>query len=151
MALIHETLYQSEGLDRVDLGAYLRGLVGQLVRSAELEGGRIAVQVAAERVQVSIDIAMPRGLILNELVSNALKHAFPEGRGGIIRLSVRTDADSQVILQVRDTGVGLPPELDPRDLRSLGLQLVYSLTEQLNGTLTVDSHGGTAFTLTFPA
>jgi two-component sensor histidine kinase len=95
--------------------------------------------------------AIPCGLILNELLSNCLKHAFPGERGGEIHIELRSDAPPQVTLIVRDTGIGLPAEVDSRHPETLGLQLVHSLTEQVGGRLDTASNGGTTFTLTFTA
>ena len=92
---------------------------------------------------------MPCGLILNELIANCVKHAFPDNRSGTIRVTLRAEAESQVTLSVADGGVGFPPELDFRHTESLGLQLICLLTEQLAGTITLDRSEGTLFTIRF--
>ncbi|MFQ5780578.1 MAG: sensor histidine kinase, partial [Nitrospiria bacterium] len=96
-----------------------------------------------------IDTAIPCGLIINELVSNALKHAFPAGREGEIRIELHSD-DSQMHLTVSDNGIGFPKDLDLRNPKSLGLQLVNRLTDQLKGTLKSERNGGSAWKMTFP-
>jgi PAS domain S-box-containing protein len=151
MALVHEILYQSQDLAQVDVGAYLQSLSVQLFRSYGVDAQRIALRTDMERVLLDIDRAIPCGLILNELLTNVFKYAFPEGRAGEIRLVLRADPARHVTLMVQDTGVGLPEELDFRYTESLGLQLVCMLTEQLGGTITLTRQGGTTFTLTFVA
>jgi two-component sensor histidine kinase len=99
---------------------------------------------------LSIDTAIPCGLIVNELVTNSLKHAFPDGRGGEIRVELRSDGDNKFALMVSDDGVGLPEDLDFRKTESLGLQLVNNLSVvQLEGTIDLDRSGGTVFRITF--
>jgi two-component sensor histidine kinase len=100
-------------------------------------------------VSVSPDIAIPYGLILNELVSNCLKHAFPEGRSGQVQVLLRRDSTGQATLTVHDNGRGFPPDVDFQSAESLGLQLVNALTEQLRGMIALDREKGTTFTLTF--
>jgi two-component sensor histidine kinase len=150
MALLHETLQRSRDLARVDLADYLHSLVAELCRSYGAETQRVTIQTQLVEVWVSTDTAIPCGLILNELLSNALKYAFPRDQQGDISIALRADPGQEVTLTVRDTGVGLPEGLDFRDSDSLGLQLVCLLTEQLGGTIALERSGGTAFTVTFP-
>jgi two-component sensor histidine kinase len=98
-----------------------------------------------------VDIAIPCGLVLNELITNSLKHAFGDGRPGTIRVELAPTACGRLRLAVKDDGVGLPEGMDVHKARSLGLQLVCTLAEQLDATLEVDGRGGSAFQLTFPA
>ena len=98
---------------------------------------------------MGVDMAIPCGIILNELVSNSLKHAFPSGRSGEIRIHLSW-RDGQCSLAVKDDGVGLPPDLDPYETQSLGMTIIRALTDQLAGTLKVSSNGGAEFTITFP-
>jgi PAS domain S-box-containing protein len=139
MALIHEILYQSSNLAQVNLAAYTRRLAEELLR----------LVVETDEVWLRAEQAMPCGLILNELIANCVKHAFPDGRSGMVRVTLRTEAASQVILSVGDSGVGFPPEVDFRHTDSLGLQLICLLTEQLSGTITLDRSEGTRFTIRF--
>jgi PAS domain S-box-containing protein len=147
MALVHESLYQSRDLGRIDFAAYVDTLSHNLLRSASHDTRHIALRLELEPVLLDIERAIPCGLILNELLTNALKHAFPEGRPGTVAVGLQATED-QVILRVSDTGVGLPVDLDFRQTDSLGMQLVCLLTEQLGGTITCSRDEGTAFTLT---
>jgi two-component sensor histidine kinase len=151
MALIHETLYQSGDLRMVNMGAYVRILAEQIFRSYNVPPHRIALQIRADEVMLETNQAIPCGLILNELLSNCLKHAFPDEKEGEIHIELRSDAAPQVTLIVRDTGIGLPTGMESFHPETLGLQLVYSLTEQLGGTLKTERSDGTTFTLTFTA
>jgi PAS domain S-box-containing protein len=150
MALIHETLYQSQDLARVDLARYIHTLSAQLVRSYTVDPQRITIRIQVEPVILDIDQAIPCGLILNELLSNAFKYAFPQGRTGEVHVELHADTAQQAALVVRDNGIGFPDTIDFRHTESLGLQLVAMLTEQLQGTIALQRAGGTIFTLTFP-
>lgn len=102
-----------------------------------------------EKVPLDINAAVPCGLILNELISNSLKHAFPRGRKGTVRIGVKRGPDETIILRVADDGIGLPKDLDFRQSESLGLQIVNLLVGQLEAAIDLDRTNGTAFTLTF--
>lgn len=149
MALIHEKLYQSQDLSRVDLAGYARDLAAYLFRVYDAGTRAISLRVQGDGVFLEIDTAVTCGLLLNELISNALKHAFPGDRAGQICIRLERDRDRRVRLQVRDDGIGLPAELDPGDAESLGLEIVRSLVEQLDGSLKVDRQGGTGFEVVF--
>jgi PAS domain S-box-containing protein len=149
MALIHERLYRSDNLAQVDFGEYLRGLTSYLVRSYRAAVGAVALRLDVSDVSLTIERAVPCGLIVNELVSNALKYAFPDGRRGQITVSLH-QVDASVYLAVADDGVGLPKDLEIDALDSLGLQLVHMLTEQLNGRIDLDRECGTKFAVVFP-
>lgn len=149
MALIHEKLYQSKNLAGIDLPEYIRCLADDLIRSYGVDGERITLEINAEEVFLKIDAAIPCGLILHELLSNCIKHAFPEGRPGEIRIDLWLDPQGHLCLLVRDNGIGLPVELDFLNTDSLGLQLVKMLTEQLDGTIELAQDKGTAFSITF--
>ena len=151
MALIHETLYQSEDLARVDFGDYLRTLVADLYNLYGVSPDAIEVKLEVDHILLGIDSAIPTGLIINELVSNSLKHAFPADRHGEINIAFRLDDDSQYRLTVSDNGVGLSEDMDFRDTKSLGLRLVNALAAQLRGTVEVDRSSGTEFNITFEA
>jgi two-component sensor histidine kinase len=150
MALIHETLYQVSDMASFHLAPYVQRLSDALLRAYGGEAGRVTLTTRLVELTLPLDSAVPCGLILHELLSNALKHAFPDGRCGAITLDLRAEPDQRVTLRVADTGVGVPEGFDVRQSDSLGLQLVCALTEQLGGTLSVARHGGAAFTLTFP-
>jgi len=150
MALVHETLYQSQDLARLDMAPYIHTLSTQLWQSYGIDPQRIALRIQADRLLLDIDRAIPCGLILNELLSNACKYAFPPSQTGVVYVELQGITAQQAVLVVRDTGVGFPADLDFRHTDTLGLQLVCMLTEQLNGTVALERAGGTTFTLTFP-
>ena len=147
MALIHEKLYRSSDLARVDFAEYIRNLASFLIRSYRSRAVRLDLQAAD--IYLSIDNAVPCGLIINELISNALKHAFVDGREGEICVLMQQLADQQVKLIVRDNGVGLPEGVDYMNTGSLGLQLVTMLVQQLDGTIEIRNNVGAEFEITF--
>lgn len=149
MALIHEKLYQSEDLARVDFSEYISNLAAYLFRSYEVHAGAVALNVEAEDVLLGVDTAIPCGLIINELVSNSLKHAFPGGGGGSINIRLRPADHERLTLTVADDGVGLPDGFDARRTSSLGLQLVNTLARQLGGEVLVGCGAGVEFSITF--
>jgi PAS domain S-box-containing protein len=149
MALVHETLYQTADLAHFNLAQYIPTLSDQLVRAYGVHAGRIAVHIEVQEVTLPLDMAVPCGLILNELLSNCLKHAFPGGQAGNVTMTLAKETD-HVILTVTDDGCGFPEHLDFRNTESLGLQLVCVLTEQLWGTISLARNAGTTFTLAFP-
>jgi len=160
MALIHEKLYQSGDLARIDFAEYIRGLTGQLFRAYALDANALAIVVEVSDILLGIDEAIPCGLIVNELVSNSLKHAFPalrgeagaiEGPPGEIRICLRLGEDGKYSFTVSDNGIGFPEGLDFRNTPSLGLQLVTMLVEQLQGSIELRRDGGTEFRITFRA
>lgn len=149
MALIHERLYQSENLAKINFAEYLRSLVTDLFCSYGVNPDTIIRRITGDDVSLSIDAAIPCGLIVNELVSNCIKHAFPEGKKGEICVDIHSGDDNRFTLTVHDNGVGFPRDLDFRTTKSLGLQLVVTLTDQLRGTIGLDTGNGTAFKVTF--
>lgn len=151
MALIHEQLYRSENLAQICLGDYIQSLTVRLLQSYRTDTDRIETQIDADRISLSLDRAIPCGLILNELVANCLKHAFPDGQTGEIEITCHTRSE-RVELQVRDNGIGLPPDFDFETSQSLGLQLVFHLAQQLKGTVVLENNNrpGTSFKIGFP-
>ncbi|HYY15343.1 MAG TPA: histidine kinase dimerization/phosphoacceptor domain -containing protein, partial [Gammaproteobacteria bacterium] len=149
MALVHETLYQTMDLARIDFAHYVRTLTSQLIGAYDTLAGRVTLTTQLDELLLEIDQAIPCGLLLNELVTNCLKHAFPDGRAGEIRIELHADAHARVTLRVSDTGVGLPQAVDFHNPRSLGLQLITTLTEQLEGAITVKRGSGTIIEVTF--
>lgn len=140
MALIHEQLYNSPDLGSIDFDDYADSLLEQIVASHNSDGG-VRVERVIDHPTVSIEVGVPCGLILTELVSNALKHAFPGGRGGIIRVSLQQLDDGASQLCVQDNGIGLPADLDVEKLDSLGLSLVDVLARQLQGSVRFGNNG----------
>ncbi len=149
MALIHEKLYQAEDLARSDFGSYVRSLTTNLFRSYADELHRIDLYIQVSEFRLEMDTAIPCGLIINELVSNSLKHAFPANRKGEITVNFSLNSDNQYVLVINDNGIGLPEGLDFRNTNSLGLQLVCTLALQLKATIALDRDAGTRFTLVF--
>lgn len=149
MALIHQTLYQSKDFAQVDFGLFLETLTSQMQGS--LGSGGIAFKLSLEPVMLPIQKAIPCGLIVNELVSNALKHAFPNGAEGTIEVELSSSADGAVSFAVSDDGIGLAEELDVEHTPTLGLHLVRLLSEQVGATLGVERRNPTRFTLRFTA
>lgn len=150
MALIHEKLYQSSDLSRINLSEYLTELTGHLMRSYTSGAVPIRLKITSGDVWLNIDTAIPCGLIINELVSNSLKHAFPRPQEtNEIEIEIQQTDAEQFTLTVRDNGIGFPETLDFRNTESLGLELVCIFTEQLGGRIELDRSNGTAFTLTF--
>jgi len=153
MALLHETLYRAGNFAWIDLAAYLRQMATQAIRSQGSASGEVQLQLELAPTQVAMDQATPCGLLANELLSNALKHGFPQGRSGVITLQSQPDATPGYWrVCVKDNGVGLPPDFDARRTQSLGLQLVSDLARQLGGHLDVQSAdgGGAYFCVVFP-
>jgi PAS domain S-box-containing protein len=149
MALIHEKLYQAKDQVRVDVAEYIQNLTGYLFRSYAAQASNVQLHVKVDNVQLGIDSAMPCGLIINELLSNALKHAFPADRSGEIHVELHHNPDGQYTLLVSDNGVGIPVDLDLHKNPSLGLQLVHTLVNQLDGTIEVNRSGGATFQIRF--
>ena len=145
MALIHEELYQSGDLARIDFVAYVRRLTDNLFESYGVDESQIGLGVEVDNLLLTIDKAIPMGLIINELVSNSLKYAFPEGRRGRIGIELHAGEGEPFSLRVSDDGVGLPDEVDVDSAESLGLRLVTSLVGQLRARVSVDRTTGTAF------
>jgi two-component sensor histidine kinase len=154
MALVHEKLYRSSNLAQVDFAEYIRDLASFLFHAYGASAQNVTLKIWAEDIRLDVDNAIPCGLILNELLSNTLKHAFRPGgdrplRDSEIRVESYYSHDQQLTLVVADSGIGFPEALDFRNTTTLGLQLVNTLVRQLNGTLELDRSGGTRFTITF--
>lgn len=147
MSFIHESLYQNKDFSSVDLAEYIEGLSRNLMMSYSLSG-KVRLETDLHRVDLGLDQAIPCGLILNELISNALKHAFPDGREGSIRLGLKLDG-STVEVKLRDDGAGTPEGFDPERDANLGLELVHTLVDQLDGQLNMENDGGVSYLFTF--
>nr|WP_255429548.1 histidine kinase dimerization/phosphoacceptor domain -containing protein [Ramlibacter albus] len=144
MALIHEKLYQSETLARIDLTDYIRGL-GDILMRTYTGNPHVALELDLEQVSVSIDTAVPVGLQLNELVTNALKYAFPQGRSGTLRVALRCESPGAYLLRVQDDGVGFAPGFDFGTVATLGLRLVRMFARQLRAAVDVQSRPGLTY------
>ena len=150
MALIHQTLYQSKDFAEVDFRLFLDALIPTLLATYGIDSSRVSLEISATDVHLPINIAVPCGLVVNELISNALKHAFPNGRAGSVSVEIAPCETDSICLAVSDSGIGLAPESTPEEGNSLGLQLVVLLCEQLRGKLEISRADPTRFAVTFP-
>jgi PAS domain S-box-containing protein len=150
MALIHEKLYQSKNFAKVDLSTYIEDLSNHLFASYNLNPRHISLRQNVKDANLPLDAAIPCGLLVNELVSNALKHAFPDNRTGEIFIQLLKNDRDELELIVRDNGIGLPQKLNVENNNSLGLRLVRSLARQLKGKLEIYNDEGAVFSLAFP-
>ncbi len=148
MALIHQKLYQSEGLARIAMECYLEEVVAYLSETYCLDGA-VGFQLAVEPLELDVNLAVPVGLVVNEAITNALKYAFPGGRRGTVRLSLLRVGETACVLTVADDGVGLPDGFDPACSRSLGMTLMHGFSEQLGGELTLRGGAGLTLSLRF--
>lgn len=150
MALLHESLYRSGSFAAVDLGVHLGQIATQAFDTMRQGGVAVLLQLSVAPVPIAMQQAIPCGLLVNELVSNSLKHGFPEGRGGEVRVALeKLDGAAKLRVLVSDTGVGLPPDFAARRMQSLGLQLVSDLARQLRGTLEIGPEPRAVFSVTF--
>ncbi len=150
VALIHESLYQAGNVGRIPAAEYVHRLSTQVFQAYAPPGDRITLKVQADPIWIEAQQAIPCGLIINELLSNSLKYAFPGDQGGEITIALQPAPEEQVVLTVSDTGVGFPANVDFRHTDSLGLQLVCLLTEQIGGTIELDCTTGTRWILRCP-
>jgi PAS domain S-box-containing protein len=148
MALIHEKIYQSKSLDRIDYGDYLEKITRSLFESYGVSPKKVAMKIHAKNVMLHIDKAIPCSLIINELLANSFKHAFPKDRTGEVRIDVRHDGDT-IRLLYSDNGIGLPESITLDHTGSLGMRLISGLTQQLKGTVEIQRGGGTTFLIAF--
>ena len=150
MALIHQTLYQSKDFARVDFHAFLQSFIPTLIQSYSIHPEEISLDFHVAEIHLPIDAAIPCGLIVNELISNALKHAFPDRRRGKICVEFAEKQGNCAILSVKDDGVGVPADFSFEESDTLGIQLVYMLAGQLGGSVTVERAPLTKFVVEFP-
>jgi len=151
MALVHEKLYRTKSLADIDFKGYVKSLVISLFKSYKTTPGKITLNVDVGDVSLELERAIPCGLIINELVSNSLKYAFPEERAGEIRVAFNSTDEDVLVLEVSDNGIGMPEKLDFRNTESLGLHLVTILSEdQLHGTIELNRTNGTDFHIKLP-
>jgi len=150
IALIHEKLYQSADPGEVRFASYLRDLANHLLIAYGASASRVRLEISVqEEEELGLDTAILLGLLISELVSNSLKHAFPPGRGGVIRIALERTAPEALRLEVADDGVGLPTDCDPRASRSMGLLLVQLFAKQLEADMEIQREGGTRFAFLF--
>ena len=150
MSMVHEALYRSKTLSEINLKPYIRKLAHDLFQTYNTASPRVVLKVNAEDILLNVDEAIPCGLVLNELITNSLKYAFPEDRKGAIILDVRLDDKKNVVLTYSDNGVGLPENFDIRKTDTLGLSLAIKLMErQLGGKMKISRNNGLKYTFTF--
>lgn len=149
MALVHEALYQSENLEQVEASLYIQKIITSLRASSLRNTENLRVKTDMKDISFGINTAIPCGLIVNELVTNSLKHAFPSGREGEIIVTLESTGEEECQLTVRDNGVGMPQHIDLQHPESLGLDLVASLVRQLDGTAEFATDEGTEFCVRF--
>ena len=151
MAMIHEQLYSFDDLKRLNLADYIAELVEKLSTSYNISDQEIEFLIDTEDIILNIETIHPCGLIINELIANSLEHAFPSKnkKKGTIKLDLKYGAEDKIVLSVIDNGIGFPDNFNPQESESLGLQLVYTLVEQLDGKLEIDGNNGTSYRITF--
>jgi two-component sensor histidine kinase len=148
MALVHETIYRSDNLLAIDFKDYLQRLSGLLIHAYSLAPEKIDLQLTGSAVPLKLQIALPLGLIFNEMLTNAIKYAFQDGHGSIhVDLGKK---DSILDISISDTGIGLPESVDPMKSKTFGFRIIRLLVEQLSGRLQVRRDNGTQFILSIP-
>jgi two-component sensor histidine kinase len=148
VAVVHDAIYSARDYARVPIAEYARGLASSVFHALGAVPRDVSLELEIGDLQLPVDRAIPCGLILNELLTNALKHAFPNGRPGVVRVVVDELADERLRMRVIDNGVGLPAGFVPEHCSSVGMQVLSALVEQLDATLEVSTQNGTCFTLT---
>ena len=149
MALIHEKLYQTDDFEEIDYYGYVRSLINYLTLSYQELMKRISIQIDIKDIWLDINTSIPCGLIINELITNSLKYAFPNDKKGVISISITKTNTEKLILEVKDNGIGLPKDFSMEKLDSLGLQLVTALSKQLHASIDINTDEGVCFTLEF--
>jgi two-component sensor histidine kinase len=150
MALVHTKLYQSKDLSMINLKSYIEDLTSHLFKAYHIDTNKILLKRCTDDILVSIDSAVPCGLIINEIIVNTLKYAFPDDRKGEITIGLHSTDKGEVELRIADNGIGLPKEFDVKQSKSLGLQIVYGLAEdQLSGKIELNRENGLEFLITF--
>lgn len=149
MALIHERLYSSESLKNIEFSEYIQTLVQDLFHNYSTSADKIRLEIDVDRMDMDINTSIPLGLIINEMVSNALKYAFPQNKTGFIKIGLHHESN-EYILEVSDNGVGLPEDFNADETDTLGMLLINSLVRQLDGSLELKREPGTSFRITFP-
>jgi PAS domain S-box-containing protein len=150
IALVHEKLYQSDTLDEIDYADYMRKIVPYLFETFQVDERQIQLRLHVGEISLPIDKAVPCSLIINEMISNSLKHAFPGGRKGTITIDLAREGE-MVTLVYHDDGIGIPTHITFERTETLGMQLIAGYVNQLNGTITLLRNEGTTYTATFPA
>lgn len=148
MAFIHESLYQTKNFESVNFSEYVSTLTKNLVHTYSVNSQKIKLILTLDKLFLNLDMSIPCGLIINEIISNSLKYAFPDNRGGIIFVTLKS-SNNKVELEAGDNGIGIPLSIDLKQSQTLGLQLVDTLVDQINGTVILDRTNGTKFKIEF--
>lgn len=148
MAMVHEKLYQTGNFAELSVAEYLEGLIENIYSSYGVNIDRIKMEINAENIFLDINTAIPCFLLINEVITNCIKHAFPDGRSGTIIIDFKKLNDKHII-RIQDDGIGLPDDFNINQTNTLGMQLITSLTSQLDGELEVTSNNGAEFKVTF--
>jgi two-component sensor histidine kinase len=150
MSLVHQKLYRSKNLSRIDMKDYITDLVINILSYFKVSRDQVAIRFDLEPIEALIDIAIPCGLVINELVSNALKYAFPGRRKGELLIELHRNVSGEIVLKIGDNGIGIDAGVDMRSLKSLGLQTVFNIVErQLGGSVFCSLPDGLKWTITF--
>src|SRR5208337_3596073 len=148
MALVHEKLYQTKDLSSINFESYIKSMVLDIISMYRIDTSAITTEINIRDIELDLESAVPCGLIINELLTNAFKHAFPKNRRGVLSINF-TKTDGTYALTIKDNGIGLPEGLDYKEAGTLGLQLVNILTGQLDGTIRIKSDKGTETVVKF--
>jgi PAS domain S-box-containing protein len=149
MSLVHDKLYKSENFSSINISGYVHDLITSIESSHNIDNGKIQIKINVQPLSINLDTMIPVGLIINELVTNSLKHAFPDGKKGSIEILFRKEDDEKLLLCVNDNGIGIPEDIDIANITSLGLRLVQTLTTQINGNLSIQNKDGSRFCIAF--
>lgn len=148
MSLIHQKLYNTEDLSFIDMSLYIRELTSYLADSFSTRQ-RIRFELAIAALEMDVSQAVPLGLILNEAITNSIKYAFPNGREGVIKITLSNTSDSQYLLEISDNGIGIPSHLKNKKMGSLGMSLMAGLSEDLDGSFSIENNKGTVIKILF--
>src|SRR5258705_7609680 len=149
MALVHEKFYQLDGISEIDFAEYIEKLCQYIFQTYPETARKVSLDVESDQIALDLDTAMPCGLLINEIVSNSLKYAFPNGQEGHILIKLKALPENKIQITVKDNGVGIAGEYHLENPSTLGLQLIGALTSQLNGEVEMFSDNGTTFNITF--
>lgn len=150
MAMLHERVYKSKDLASVHLRPYVRDIANYLFRGSDVQSGQIRLDIDVSDVSLGIKKAIPCGLIINELLLNSIKYAFKPGEKGVVSLAIGKSSDTHFQLIVKDDGKGIPPDVQVKQPKTMGLKLVNMMVSQLSGKMEVRSAKGTTFVIRFP-
>ena len=150
MGMVHQMLYRSDNLHRIDYAAYIEELVQTLIKSMKGDNSNIKLQIDAQNIYLNIDTSIPLGLLINEITTNSLKYGFSDGEEGLLSIKLTKIGGARYKLFIGDNGSGIPRNINFRNTKSLGLKLIHKLTLQLNGNIERDnSKKGTHYIVTF--